>query len=508
MSRGQNTVKRSEVSTTPILLKYPTSIPSASFSQKGITVNRGINSSYNTDGVEFLNYALAKQLYYQEYLTGSLLSSSSFWNPSIQSTAASGTFDNDYRYFPVSSSAEITMLAIPRTSFGEQVARNTFSISSSTYRIVDDGNGNILDRYTTGSQPSTNIAYASSGVRLYYPGYNIDGTGTNIEWNTSYVGGSYTGTFWTNPVVANKTGRLNYTGFWSAKSLTYFGDFAVEFDISVVSDTTYYFGIACDNYGSLYLDDTLIVSLGIPDGNGTNFRYWHMYPVNLSTGAHKIKYIATNAGIPDPSNPGAMGIEVYNNTQTQISASIAASPMGSSTPGGLNIVYSSKDHVSDIIYTENTHVGNILYSQGVIVITNEQYQSALIPPPPAIVNWTRANYENNGFINDYLVLKYTDYYTGLPTTLDVPSGGTGTPPDAGSLTVAAGTSVLVSAQNTGFNNIYYILTSAAINSDVNGNLLSINIPIGSSVYTASEQTFTAVSGVTYTVNTYGSATLP
>jgi hypothetical protein len=507
MSRGQNTIKRSEVSTTPILLKYSASYDSSSFTANGITVNRGINTSFNTDGVTYLNYALVKQLYYQEYLTGSLLSSSSFWNPSIQSTAAEGTFDNDYRYFPTSSSAEITVIGIPRTAFGEQIARKSLLISGSTYRLIDDGNGNVIDTYTTGSQPSTNVAYASSGVRLYSPGYSINGTGTSLEWNTSYTGGSYAGTFWTNPVTANKTGRLNYSGLWSAKSLTYFGDFAIQFNITVTAGT-YYFGIGCDNYGSVYVDDNLTVSLGIPDGNGTNFRYWHIYPISLTAGTHDIKYIVTNAGIPDPSNPGAMGIEVYNNTQSQISASIAAAPTGSSIPGGLNVIYSSKDYLSNTTYTQNNHVGNVLYSQGVIVITDVEYQNTFIRPLPAIINWTRANYENNGFIGDTLVIQYTNYNTGLFTTLNVPAGGTGTPPDSGSLTVAAGSSVLVSAQNTGFNNLYLSLISASINSEVNGNLVSVNIPIGSLPYTASEQTFTAQAGVTYTVNTYGSGILP
>ena len=378
MSRGQNTIKRSEVSTTPILLKYSASYDSSSFTANGITVNRGVNTSFDRDGSNYLNYALVKQLYYQEYLTGSLLFSSSFWNSSNQSTAAEGTFDNDYRYFPTSSSAQLSVIGIPRTSFGEQIARKSLVITGSTYRLIDDGNGNVIDTYTTGSQSSTNVAYASSGVRLYSPGYSTNGTGTALEWNTAYIGGSYAGTFWTNPVTANKTGRLNYSGLWSAKSLTYFGDFAINFNITVTAGT-YYLGIGCDNYGSVYIDDALVVSLGLPDGNGTNFRYWHIYPVSLTTGTHTIKYVVTNAGIPDPSNPGAMGIEVYNNTQTQISASIAASPMGSSIPGGLNVVYSSKDYLTNTTYTQNNHVGNILYSQGIIIITDEEYQYAIIP---------------------------------------------------------------------------------------------------------------------------------
>ena len=162
MSRGQNTIKRSEISTTPILLKYLTSIPSASFSQKDITVNRGINSSYANHGVQFLNYAIVKQLYYQEYITGSLLFSASFWNPSLQSTAASGTFDEDKRYFPTQSNSETTVIGIPRSVFGEQIARRSFTLSGSSYSIMDDGNGNLLDSKNSNTQVG-NILY-SQGV--------------------------------------------------------------------------------------------------------------------------------------------------------------------------------------------------------------------------------------------------------------------------------------------------------------------------------------------------------
>jgi hypothetical protein len=162
MSRGQNTIKRSEVSTTPILLKYPTSILSASFSQKGITVDRGINSTYSSSGSQFLNYASVKQLYYHEYLTGSLLASSSYWNDSLQSTAASGSFDNDFRYFPTASNSQITIIKIPRTIFGEQIARRSFIVSGSTYRLIDDGNGNIIDSNNSNNHVG-NILY-SQGV--------------------------------------------------------------------------------------------------------------------------------------------------------------------------------------------------------------------------------------------------------------------------------------------------------------------------------------------------------
>lgn len=165
MSRGQNTIKRSEISTTPALLKYFASYNSSSFNAKGITVNRGVNASYEVSGSKFLNYALAKQLYYQEYLTGSLLLSASFWNPSIQSTAASGTFDDDNRYFPTESNSEITLIAIPRNTFGEQIARQSLVITGSTYRLIDDGNGNIVDLQNSGTHVG-NILYSQGIIVL------------------------------------------------------------------------------------------------------------------------------------------------------------------------------------------------------------------------------------------------------------------------------------------------------------------------------------------------------
>jgi hypothetical protein len=163
MGRGQNTIKRSDISTSPILLKYSTSITSASFSGNGITVSRGINTSYSQNGSQYLNYSVVRQLYYNGYISGSSVFSSSYWNDSLQSTAASGTFDDDYRYFPTQSSAQVSIIAIPRTVFGEQIARNTFLLTGSTYRIIDDGNGNIIDT-KNGNLRIGNLLYSQGTV--------------------------------------------------------------------------------------------------------------------------------------------------------------------------------------------------------------------------------------------------------------------------------------------------------------------------------------------------------
>lgn len=160
MSRAANSLKTSDVITTPIKLKYSSSYESTAFVSNGIRVLKGTNGPITITGSvpqTTLNYQSTRHLYYSNYLTGSFPVSASSADNYLQSTAASGTFDADVRYFPTESGAEITIFSIPRSVFGQQVSRKSFILSSSQYCIVDDGNGNLLD-ITTGS-----FAYIRSG---------------------------------------------------------------------------------------------------------------------------------------------------------------------------------------------------------------------------------------------------------------------------------------------------------------------------------------------------------
>lgn len=149
MGRSLNTLKGSDVTVTPIKLKYANTIPSASLDSNGITLTLASNQSFDYNnpsyGDNFLLYRSVRELYYMNYISGSLLGSGSGYEWYPQSTAASGTFDNDYRYFPTASDAQVLVISIPRAKFGENIARSSFSLSSSTYNIVDDGNGNLVD---------------------------------------------------------------------------------------------------------------------------------------------------------------------------------------------------------------------------------------------------------------------------------------------------------------------------------------------------------------------------
>ena len=162
MSRAYNTLKASDISTTPIKLKYLVGIEAADFSAYGINVITGSNGPVTITGSvkqDTINFRTIRQLYYQNYLTGSLLFSASYWDSNQQSTAFSGSSDYENRYFPTESNATIQVISIPRIVFGEQISRNSLTINddATMETYTDDGNGNIYD---SNNQKAGNVIYS------------------------------------------------------------------------------------------------------------------------------------------------------------------------------------------------------------------------------------------------------------------------------------------------------------------------------------------------------------
>ena len=173
MSRAANSLKTSDVITTPIKLKYTSSYSYETLGVYGIEVMTGINGPVTITGSipqETLTYRSVRHLYYSNYLTGSFPTSASSADNFLQSTAASGTLDADIRYFPTESGAKVTVLSIPKGVFGQQISRKGFVMSSSAYYIVDDGNGNILDQ-KVGNVHVGNIIYPQGIVVFTNPDY-------------------------------------------------------------------------------------------------------------------------------------------------------------------------------------------------------------------------------------------------------------------------------------------------------------------------------------------------
>jgi hypothetical protein len=167
MGRAKNTIKQSDVSSTPIKVKYSVTYASQSLENYGITTNVGVNYPYtvkmsSANLQSMTKYRLVKQLYYQQAISGSI-GSASFFEPSWQSTAASGTFDDTSLIFPTGSGDSIAVVAIPSIQFGEQVSRKSFAITSTgagtPFNLIDDGNGNLVDS-ANGSIHVGNLFYA------------------------------------------------------------------------------------------------------------------------------------------------------------------------------------------------------------------------------------------------------------------------------------------------------------------------------------------------------------
>lgn len=231
MSRASNTLKASDISTTPIKLKYSSSYLSENLFLNGIQGNIGANTPFSQNvnlDQRIINYRGIRQLYYQNYLTSSLLNSASYFDPNQQSTACSGSYEYENRYFPTESNSQIYTISIPPILFGEQISRNSLIISpkdQSSYRIIDDGNGNLIDTvnnntqignviYSQGLLIITNQNYTSSfGIsQTYIPTNVIIGTQiwspTNLDI-TTYRNGDII------PQVTDPTEWANLTtGAW------------------------------------------------------------------------------------------------------------------------------------------------------------------------------------------------------------------------------------------------------------------------------------------------------
>jgi len=176
MSRASNSLKLSDVVATPIKLKYSASYSDTTICNSGIYAQSGINGPVTITGSipeATLRYWSVRHLYYSNFLTGSYQVSGSSADNFLQSTAAYGTSDADIRTFPTASGAAVKIINIPRSSFGQQVSRKSFFLASqdgTSYNLVDDGNGNIIDTLNLNTHVG-NILYAQGIIVITNSNY-------------------------------------------------------------------------------------------------------------------------------------------------------------------------------------------------------------------------------------------------------------------------------------------------------------------------------------------------
>lgn len=172
-------------------------------------------------------------------------------------------------------------------------------------------------------------SYGQYGTIFYQPGgYNLNGTFTTTPTylKTPAIGGTYTGSLWGNNAVNVTNARLNTTGIWTCTSQTYTATplgFSRQF--TVATSKTYLIGMGADNYATIKINGTTIVAQSHTalatqlTGSSTNidvaFKYWHVYPVELSAGVNLLEITGTNTG-----SQGVFGCEIYDATEAQLIA--------------------------------------------------------------------------------------------------------------------------------------------------------------------------------------------
>jgi surface protein len=204
--------------------------------------------------------------------------------------------------------------------------------------------------------------YSRYGTRFFSNSFSLVGTGTtDYVISTPYVGGSYTGTLWGNANNDTTSGPLNRTAIWNnGDSITnkWLGFSACLTATSLTSE--YYIGIAADNEYKLILDGVEILNTysGIT-GQVENFRWWNVYPINISYGVHTLELFGLDEG-----DPAGFGMEIYYNTLQELTAATSLND--------INIIFSSSGYsIADVVQT----VGNVPLTSGYTCPSGYVYSS-------------------------------------------------------------------------------------------------------------------------------------
>ena len=188
-------------------------------------------TGYVSTQYQRLVYQSTQQLYYSNYL-----SSSYGDNPSTSSlfpgydvagntitgpAASNGRFYNYlqtsltyYRYFPTSSNSIIGIISIPSKLYGNYIQPGTFTFSSPSGSISDDGNGNLYFSYDGGYVG--NIIY-QHGLILLTKDNDISGAGV---YGTGIYGTAIYGADG-NPFIENFISSSNVTCSFSSSFVIY-----------------------------------------------------------------------------------------------------------------------------------------------------------------------------------------------------------------------------------------------------------------------------------------------
>ena len=233
MSFAYKTLKGSDTTQAPYVANKQYTFPSSSLSSSNIVVYTGeydpqyiisgtvynafdpINDTQDNGYYRRLIFDSIQKLYYQNYISGSqsgMFFVSSAYDNYDQTTLVSGAMDGavvkilnnftasggkygiDYynsASYGIKDPTKIRVISIPQDIYGNGIKPDTFVISSSTYYIKDDGQGNLWDYLTSGSiynqDPYNGAYYAGTDDTKIYVGNIVYSPGFAIIVNPDYL---------------------------------------------------------------------------------------------------------------------------------------------------------------------------------------------------------------------------------------------------------------------------------------------------------------------------------
>lgn len=149
MSSAYKTLKQSDITVSPLKVNKSVSFPSCSAADNGI---KAYTAQYIpvTESVALpakaVLYNTLLNSYFNNWLSSSL-STGSLFDDNLQSTAASGTLQNDIRYIVNTVGSKIKVISVPQSIYGNSLTPKTIKLKplNQDYHIIDDGNGNLID---------------------------------------------------------------------------------------------------------------------------------------------------------------------------------------------------------------------------------------------------------------------------------------------------------------------------------------------------------------------------
>jgi hypothetical protein len=187
-----------------------------------------------------------------------------------------------------------------------------YTPSADGQACVPIGGGEDTDAALGLARGIQNAAYSLQGAAFY----NADAT-YNSRTTDPFWGSGDCGTI--NARSSSLCGRLNASGIWlnSAFDNQWIG---MNTCLVVPESKIYYIGYGADNDIRLYIDGNTFPNPVSPASGSENFLDWKVYPIYLPAGKHILTIEAMNEGA---GTDHAVGVEVYNNTLTELQNDIA-----------------------------------------------------------------------------------------------------------------------------------------------------------------------------------------